>query len=154
VSNAGPGNATGVVLTDNLPGGNAATPVTWSVASATPNGSFAVNGAAGSQTLSLTSSTLASGASETVHVTAPTSSTSCTTYNNTASVSATNEPSTVLTDNSVGPVAIVVQCPAIHVTKTADATPVSAGTALGYTVTVSNAGPGNATGVVLTDNLP
>src|SRR5205807_9912641 len=106
------------------------------------------------RTLAAQAISLLAGPSLTVHIAATKASTSCTTSNNTTSVSATNEPSTVLTDNSAGPVGIVVQCPAIHVTKSADATPVSAGTGIGYTVTVSNAGPGNATGVVLTDNLP
>ena len=39
-------------------------------------------------------------------------------------------------------------------TKTADAASVSAGTDIGFKVTVANTGAGNATGVTLTDALP
>src|SRR5207245_1310753 len=47
-----------------------------------------------------------------------------------------------------------VLCAQIKVTKTADAASVSAGSPIGFTVTVSNLGTGTATGVTLTDSLP
>ena len=49
---------------------------------------------------------------------------------------------------------VVVQCPDISVEKTADAASVSAGDPIGFTITVTNAGPGAATGVTVTDTLP
>jgi len=51
----------------------------------------------------------------------------------------------------------VVEAPALSITKTADATPVSVGTTIGFTVTVANssaAGTGTATSVTLNDPLP
>lgn len=44
--------------------------------------------------------------------------------------------------------------PDLRVTKTADAGTVTAGSAIGFTITVTNAGPGVATGVTLSDPLP
>src|SRR5206468_2093222 len=87
-----------------------------------------------------------------VHITSPTTSGTCGTVANSASASATNETSG--TNNSVGPVNITVNCPDIQVTKTADASTVSAGTSIGYVVTVKNIGTGNATGVTADDALP
>ncbi len=50
--------------------------------------------------------------------------------------------------------AIVVQCPSLSITKIADAGTVSAGSPIGYTITVTNAGPGTARNVTLSDTLP
>ena len=44
--------------------------------------------------------------------------------------------------------------PDVAVTKVADAASVSAGTAIGFTLTVTNLGPNDAQGVTLTDTLP
>ncbi|HXA27559.1 MAG TPA: hypothetical protein VN193_02325 [Candidatus Angelobacter sp.] len=151
ISNTGSGNATGVTMSDALPGGNALHPVHWSIDSGTGNPTFfAISGTDGSQQLTLNGQpiSLASGSSLIVHVTAATTGTSCTTYNNTASATAGNDGSDQHSASEQ------VLCPSIHVNKTADATSVSAGTAIGFTVTVSNTGAGNATGVTLTDALP
>ncbi len=48
----------------------------------------------------------------------------------------------------------VSSAPDVAVTKTADAATVSAGDQVGYTVSVSNAGVGNLTGITLNDPLP
>src|SRR5439155_240914 len=132
VSNTDLGNATGVTLTDALPGGNAATPVHWTIDGSTGNpAAFAITGADGSQHLTLAGQpiSLASGASLTVHVTAATSFTSCATYDNTATIAATN--------NAVvdpGSASETVNCPDLAILKTADATPVSTGDPIGFTV--------------------
>src|SRR5258708_13324642 len=107
----GAGTATGVVLTDALPGGNGGRPVTWSIDTTTGNPSaFTLSGAAGSQTLTLAGQpiSLAAGATLTVHVAAPTAASSCgATYNNTASVTTSNDgssqasPSTAVTSPHV-----------------------------------------------------
>src|SRR5439155_1324669 len=90
----------------------------------------------------------ASGGSLSVHVTAQTSAQACSTYDNTASVSTTN-------DGSDQAEALITYNQAhIHITKVADATSVNAGDAIGFTVTVSNSGPGTAKGVTLTDPMP
>jgi uncharacterized repeat protein (TIGR01451 family) len=70
-----------------------------------------------------------------------------------------------MTDRACAPVlgtllcslVVLAQSPNLSVTKTADATPVPAGTTIGFTITVSNsnaAGTGTASGVVLGDSLP
>src|SRR5207253_767792 len=49
---------------------------------------------------------------------------------------------------------ITVNCPDLTITKTADAASVNAGSDIGFTVTLSNAGPGSATGASISDPLP
>ncbi len=102
----------------------------------------------GSQTLACTAVDLASGASYSVHVTAATSFAACTTYNNTATASASNAP------NASASASITCLKPSLSVTKTADAATVNAGDPIGFTVTVTNGGPGTAKGVSLSDPLP
>ena len=92
---------------------------------------------------------LAPGASVAVHVTRPTTAATCGTVDNSAAASSLNDG-----NPSVGPVPIVVNCADLQLTKTADAASVSAGDPIGYTVTISNAGLGTATGVTLADSLP
>jgi uncharacterized repeat protein (TIGR01451 family) len=91
---------------------------------------------------------MASGLSRTVHITANTTSTSCAVYNNTAHVTTTNDGSDTASASET------VLCSLIHVAKIADAASVSAGSPIGFTVTVNNSGAGTATGVTLTDALP
>jgi uncharacterized repeat protein (TIGR01451 family) len=141
VGNSGSGTAKGVTVSDPLPSG-----VTWSIDTQSSSGLCSIT----SQTLSCggSSTTLAGGASFSVHVTATTSFANCAKYDNTASVSTSNEGS--------GSSEAVIQCnkPSISITKTADAASVSAGSAVGFTVTVGNGGPGTATGVTVGDPLP
>src|SRR5439155_49580 len=96
-----------------------------------------------------TSFTPASGASASIHTTAPTTNGTCGTVNNSASVSTANDGSA-----SVGPVPITVNCAVIHITKEADASSVNAGEQIGYVITVSNNGAGVAHNVTVTDTLP
>lgn len=138
VSNAGPGTAKGVSVSDPLPSGLA-----WSISGAA-NG-FSISGG----TLSFGPSDIASGASATVHIVATTTGSSCATIPNTATASLTNG-----TAPSPAQASIVVQCPSLSITKTADAAIVSAGSPIGFTVTVSNAGPGTAKSVSVSDPLP
>ena len=142
-SNGGPGTATGVVINDPLPAGSG---VSWSILTGPANCS--ISGSAPSQTLICTAVDLASGASESVHVVSATTDASCKTYPNTASLTATNAPS-LTADASV-----TVLCPAVTLTKTADATTVDAGSQIGFTITASNTGAGTASGVVINDPLP
>src|SRR5207247_2378994 len=92
---------------------------------------------------------LAGGASTHVHITSPTTSATCGTVNNSASVTTSNDGSA-----SVGPVWITVNCATIAITKVADASSVNAGDTIGYVVTVTNSGTGTAKGVTVTDTLP
>jgi uncharacterized repeat protein (TIGR01451 family) len=96
--------------------------------------------------------TIAAGGSSTVHVVATTSSANCGPVSNTASASATNEKASDNTNNSAT-ASVTVQCPDIKVEKTADAATVNAGDQIGFTVTLSNIGTGQANGVTFTDAL-
>ena len=74
ISNIGTATATGVTLSDPLPGG-LGNDINWKIDTSTGNyQDFTISGAVGSQVLTLTSSvnTLAAGASLTVHITAVT----------------------------------------------------------------------------------
>jgi uncharacterized repeat protein (TIGR01451 family) len=140
VTNNGPGVAKGVTLTDTLPAG-----VNWQEDSADCSIAGGV--------LSCDFGDLASGASRTIHVSGTTDAADCGTLHNTATVSATNESSDDL-GNNTSSADITVNCPGISVTKTADDTTVDAADQVGFTITVANAGPGTATDVHLDDPLP
>jgi uncharacterized repeat protein (TIGR01451 family) len=145
LTNTGAGSATGVSINDPLPGG---TGVNWSIDSNTPASSCSITGAAPTQTLSCGPATVASGGSITVHVTSHTTGDSCGTYDNTASFTSTNG------GTGSDTATITVNCPDVTITKTADAASVSAGDDIGFTVTLSNTGAGDATGVSISDALP
>jgi uncharacterized repeat protein (TIGR01451 family) len=68
--------------------------------------------------------------------------------NNTGHVSTTNDGSGDSTASTC------VAAPAIHIVKTADAAQVNVGSPIGFTLTVSNTGSGDAHGVTLSDTLP
>ncbi len=52
------------------------------------------------------------------------------------------------------PIQTLFVVPDVHVAKTADNTPITAGDTASFTITTSNAGPGIANNVVMVDNLP
>lgn len=141
VRNTGAGSAYGVSVTDPLP---AAAGLSWTIDGGTAAGACAIGGG----TLTCSLGTMASGASATVHVASPTTNQSCGTIDNTAGVTTGNDG----TDSASA--STVVQCPDLRIVKTADAATVTAGDPIGFTVTVSNAGPGSAYGVTLSDPLP
>jgi uncharacterized repeat protein (TIGR01451 family) len=160
VRNDGPGNATGVALSDPLPAG-LGNDAAWQIDVGTGNpGAFALTGAVGSQllTLSTTAVTLAPGAGLTVHITAGTAAqdadpvTSTGTLPNTATVSAGNENAAEQNDQASATVAVLA--PDVRVTVAPDKATVNAGDVAGFTVTLSNRGPGAAYGVTLSDPLP
>ena len=157
VSNAGPGTATGVSLSDPLPAGLtwALGTITGATAADTEGVSCSVTGPVGTQVLSCSDASMASGRSFTVTVTTTTSSSQCATYPNVATVDATNEsndPS--VTDDNTDPGSITVNCPDVQAIKTADASPVNAGDQIGFTVTIKNNGLGTAYGATGSDTLP
>jgi uncharacterized repeat protein (TIGR01451 family) len=53
-----------------------------------------------------------------------------------------------------GEESVVIHGAAIHIVKTADTAKVNVGSSIGFTLTVSNSGDGDATGVKLNDTLP
>ena len=112
VENLGPGTATGVTLSDSLPAG-----IGWSESEA----DCTISGAMGSQVLSCTVGTLASGASKTYQVTGTTDKADCGMMNNTAIVRATNEPSRQARQQQRQG-AVDVLCADIQIEKTANLT--------------------------------
>jgi len=142
VSNIGSGNAVGLTFTDTLPAG-----LTWTIDPASTGWSIAGGN------LVYTPTTLAAGASTTVHVKATTSSNNCGSVSNTASASATNEKASDTTNNTAT-ASVTVLCPDLVVSKLADASPVNAGQPIGFKITVTNSGLGQAKGVTLSDTLP
>lgn len=113
VKNNGPGDATGVKLTDPLPAGPGAG-VTWAIDGTVGGPShFVLSGARRSQSLALASSTLPAGADYTVHITAQTSQSLCGAYRNTATLTTANANNPTATaeescQRTVGPVCVKV----------------------------------------------
>src|SRR5438067_1726846 len=113
---------------------------------------FAITGPDGSQSLSLAGQpvSLGSGGALSVHLTAPTSASSFgVSYDNPATVSTTNVVSVV-----ARPPPRSTLFPYTTLFRSADAPSVSAGSPIGFSVSITNTGAGTATGVTLTDALP
>ncbi len=149
VTNNGPGAALSTTLNDPLPAGDG---IDWSIAGQAGGASCTVTGAVGSEVLACGPVTLGDDASFSVHITSPTTplGVACTSavLSNTATADASNDDPVQATDR------VTVQCPNLVVTKVADDSAVSAGEPIGFTVTVTNNGPGTALGTTLNDPLP
>jgi uncharacterized repeat protein (TIGR01451 family) len=144
VSAIGKRNSTNVTLTDLLPNGGTASGDC--VDTVPPGGTLTCNfGPMGPTFLPTTRN---------VTLTVPTTSADCPSISNTATVSSSND--TDLTNNS-STVAVAVNCPDVHVKKSADHAKVTisptASAPLTYTITAQNAGPGPAHHVTVTDDL-
>jgi uncharacterized repeat protein (TIGR01451 family) len=142
-TNNGPSTATDATISDPLPAG-------LSFVSATTS-QGTVNFASGTVTVGLGS--LADGAGATVTVTTSVDPSLTGSLTNTATISGdqtdpnlSNNTSTVTT-----PVSAVAD---LAITKTGAPNPVTAGKQLTYTLTSTNNGPSNATGVTVVDTLP
>ena len=141
------GKATGVVVTDNLPG---TAGLHWTIAGSTGTGSTcSIAGADGSQVLTCSVGDIAgtTTVSGTVHVTSGTTAKSCGVVNNKGDVSTTNDGSA--TDSA----SVTVQCPDLEVVKTGNG-PLNAGDVATFTITLTNHGPGAAANTTLSDQLP
>jgi uncharacterized repeat protein (TIGR01451 family) len=151
VKNSGTGAAHGVALKDPLPAGSGSG-VTWAIDQSTGTpGQFALSGAAGSQTLSLASSTLPAGADYKVHVVAQTSQTECGVYDNTATLTTTNA-------NNPNPVSASESCAfRVDLSVTKAGSPATQDLGQGnitWTIVVTNNGPDTDTGVTIADPMP
>ncbi|MDQ5844333.1 MAG: lamin tail domain-containing protein, partial [Acidobacteriota bacterium] len=145
VTNNGPGLAQSVVVTDNLP-----SDVTFVSCGSTDSG---VCGGSGNNR-TVTFSSHASGASETIPLVATANGTGGTTITNTATVSSsTNDP--VAANNSAQTTTTVANPPSadLSISKAGSPDPVAPGATLTYTLTVTNGGPDAAQSVGVTDSL-
>ncbi len=141
VTNDGAGTARNVTLNDPLPGG-----VAWVLDDTT-------HCQIDSGVLSCSFGDLAPGASATVKVSGETARANCGTLSNTVTVAASNEPAAAAENDSAS-ADLVVNCPAVGITKTADAPVVNAADQIGFMITLTNDGLGAATGLSITDTLP
>jgi uncharacterized repeat protein (TIGR01451 family) len=140
VQNNGPSDATNVVVTDTLPAG--VTFVSTAGCAEDPNG-----------LPTCTLGTITAGGSVQYTVTVLVNSGTSGTITNNVSVSS----STTLIntgDDSASEDTTVNASADLSITKTDSIDPVIAGNNITYTVTVNNAGPGDAQNVVVTDTLP
>jgi uncharacterized repeat protein (TIGR01451 family) len=142
-SNLGPSNATGVTITDTLPAGVTCTSVTTSVGT--------VSRASGTVTINV--GPLATGGLATATILVMVNPSIRGTITNTA-VIVGNEPDPNLANNTSIVTTQVNAQADLAIVKSATPNPVFAGSALTYTLSASNLGPSNATGVTITDALP
>jgi uncharacterized repeat protein (TIGR01451 family) len=143
ITNLGPGTATGVGLNDPLPGAG------WSIDSQSAGNLCSVDGTG--ENLTCSGITLAKDATYTVVVSRATSNADCADLENTATVFGSNEGAN--TNNNTSTDTVVVNCPDVTVDKVGNG-PLSAGETAEFTMTIINNGPGQATNVGLTDDLP
>jgi uncharacterized repeat protein (TIGR01451 family) len=142
VNNLGPGVARAATLSDALPTG-----VSWSEDSA----ACKIFGGL----MSCNFGDLASGQMQTVHVTGTTPARLCGPLKNTATVGAANEDRDDLARTGISTATINLNCQAdLSIVKQPQASKVSKGSSLLYLITVHNAGPYPAQGLVMSDPLP
>ena len=141
ISNNGGGLATGLTFLDALPGGAG---IDWSIES--QSGGFSITGTAPNQSLAFAPTTLAAGASAWVHVVSDTTADSCGQYDNSASVSTTNDGEDEAEDSTF------VECPGLAIVKDdAGATYDEVGDVINYTIKATNTGNVTLHDVVITD---
>ena len=149
-TNNGPSDATGVTVTDAL---IASLPTGWSFESSSASGTTTFSGTTGLWTIGA----LANGATETLTITVTVDATAASgTTTNTATVTSVAETDTTAGNDTAMETTTIDQIVDIVVSKSDNNVPIVAGSGVGnlvYTVTASNSGPSNATGVVLQDAL-
>ncbi len=143
VTNTGPSDATGVVVTDLLPA-----PLVYDSGSSDPSCAL------GAGRVACTIGTVAAGDSVSITIAATLPSNAAPgSVTNTASV-ASDVPDPDSTDNSASVPVAVTQAANLSVTKTPAAEGVLLGGTMAYTIVVVNDGPSDATAVVLTETIP
>ncbi|MEJ5199854.1 MAG: DUF11 domain-containing protein, partial [Anaerolineae bacterium] len=140
VHNAGPSDAVDVRVTDTLPA-----EVRFDGATPAP--------ASGPNPLIWDLGVLPAGASRIITVNVTIRSWVTQTFTNTATVGSTTPDPTPDNDRGVAPVRPIAEAD-LMISKTAEPSPVMPGRLLTYTMIVTNVGPADAVGVLVTDTLP
>jgi len=141
ITNNGPSDATGVVVTDTLPAGVSFDDYTSS------------QGTYNSVTGVWTVGSLAGGGSATLTLVVTVDPATRGTLSNSAEVAAEEFDPNTANNDATESTDVDAQAD-LTIVKTDDPDPVVAGETLTYTLTVTNGGPSDATGVVVTDTLP
>jgi uncharacterized repeat protein (TIGR01451 family) len=152
VTNAGPGVATNVVVSDTL-----SNKADWSISPAVAGCSI-TGTAYNNQVLGCSFATMNQGDVKTITLVGATRSTpepnSCGVISNSVSITVGNEAPGNSGDNASGPVSVTVQCPSLVVSKSAVNSAIDVGGNIAFDVVAANSGPGSATGVSVNDPLP
>ena len=143
LTNHGPGGAKDVTLSDQLPAGS------WTLGGADK----ADCSISASNLLTCDFGDVGNGGHRTITLTRATTADDCGSIPNTVTVAASNENTATDQFPNTDDDTIVVQCPDISVVKDGNG-PLSAGQIATFSITVSNAGPGDANDVTLSDQLP
>ena len=145
VTNHGPGTAFDVDVLDFAPDGTV-----WTVVN---DGGFDCPSTIDDAGDSCTAESMAPG-SATIILSYETSEADCGLLVNNVEVSASNEPAANIGLDNEAQATIVVECPGLNLTKSADNTPIVVGEEASFTIHLWNAGPGDALDVELHDDLP
>lgn len=142
-SNVGGNTANNVVISDTVPNGLT---ITGTSPSCTTNG----------QKVTCNVGDITAGGSKSITIDAKAADAACPQVNNSATVSAGNEPAANQGNNASNVVKVDVICatPDVKVTKSASTTSVNAGGSVTFTIDATNVGGGTANNVVITDTIP
>ena len=140
VTNLGPNGASGVVISDPIPAGT-------SFVSATGGGTMSGG------VVAWNLGTIANGGSASVQLVLGVNPSRTADISNTASVSSSTADPNLANNSATQPTTVQVRSD-VSVVKTADTSPVTAGTNLAYTIIVHDTGPSDATGVSVSDVVP
>jgi uncharacterized repeat protein (TIGR01451 family) len=143
ISNTGANTALGISFSDSLPSG---TGVSWSLDAANSDAGWAVTGSAPNQQLTFSPTSLAGKTSTKAHVVSATTASSCGAYDNSASVSTTNDGQGTASDSTF------VECPGLAIDKVDNTGSFDAvDDVISYSIKVTNTGNVTLTDVVVTD---
>ena len=141
VTNNGPSASTGFTVQDVLPGG-------YTYVSDTGGGTTSES----SGTITWTNAALANGANTSIDIVATVNTTGS--YANTATITASNETDSTPGNDSDTNTPIPVPQSDLSIAKTVSNSTPNIGDNVTFTLTINNAGPSTATGVVVNDLLP